>query len=238
MSKRAGRAPRSARALECRTAEVEAPRPPATRVIAQSPATSSDAALAEGCRRHDQSVTSEHCVSCDQAIHATQRYHPLVPHAYGQRFPSRYAPCADYGTGRSAEHQWLSHRANVSHSQSASGRAEPLCSCPTARVRRPPTTMCARHVRGWISGSSTAAFPRRVRMVTPMSRPDLRCLLDDSSCLVLPSRSEGLARIAIEAMARGRAVVATHVGGIDEFIIDGHSGRVVAAKDARALAEA
>ncbi|HTD50953.1 MAG TPA: glycosyltransferase, partial [Acidimicrobiia bacterium] len=77
-----------------------------------------------------------------------------------------------------------------------------------------------------------------VRMLAPMPRPDLRSLLDCSSCLVLPSRSEGLGRIVIEAMARGRPVVASRVGGIVELVVDGRTGRLVAPEDPRALAEA
>ena len=49
---------------------------------------------------------------------------------------------------------------------------------------------------------------RASRCSHPSRRSELVALMDDSSCLVLPSRSEGLARIVLEAMARARAVVA------------------------------
>jgi glycosyltransferase involved in cell wall biosynthesis len=77
-----------------------------------------------------------------------------------------------------------------------------------------------------------------VRMLAPMPRSELRCLVDASSCLVLPSRSEGLARIVLEAMARGRAIVASRVGGIDELVDDGVNGRLVPAGNAGALTDA
>ena len=77
-----------------------------------------------------------------------------------------------------------------------------------------------------------------VQMLAPMPRAELRRLLDASSCLVLPSRSEGLARIVVEAMARGRSVVATRVGGIDELVLDGCNGRLVPSEDSTALAGA
>ncbi len=79
---------------------------------------------------------------------------------------------------------------------------------------------------------------RTVRMLAPMSRPELRCLVDEASCLVLPSRSEGLGRVLIEAMARARPIVASRVGGIVELVVDGSTGRLVAAEDRLALAEA
>jgi glycosyltransferase involved in cell wall biosynthesis len=77
-----------------------------------------------------------------------------------------------------------------------------------------------------------------VRMLAPMPRSDLRRLMDSSSCLVVPSRSEGLGRIALEAMARGRPVVASRVGGLVELVTDGRNGRLVTAQDPSALAGA
>ena len=97
------------------------------------------------------------------------------------------------------------------------------------------------------SGSLESALNKRlfdteldesVQMLAPMPRPELRSLLDRSSCLVLPSRSEGLARIVLETMARGRPVVATRVGGLVELVVDGRNGRLVAAEDPTALAAA
>ena len=51
--------------------------------------------------------------------------------------------------------------------------------------------------------------------------------LDAATVLVLPSRSEGLGRVVIEAFCRGRGVVGTRVGGIPDLVeeADGPSRR-------------
>ena len=62
--------------------------------------------------------------------------------------------------------------------------------------------------------------------------------LDRATCLVLPSRSEGLGRIVVEALCRGRPVVATRVGGITDLVADGENGLLVPTQDPAALADA
>ncbi len=56
--------------------------------------------------------------------------------------------------------------------------------------------------------------------------------------VALPSLYEGLGVSALEAMAAGKPVVATRVGGLAESVIDGVTGFLVPPKDAPALAEA
>ncbi|WP_175443071.1 glycosyltransferase family 4 protein [Halofilum ochraceum] len=56
--------------------------------------------------------------------------------------------------------------------------------------------------------------------------------------VVLPSRSEGIANVALEAMALGRPLVATAVGGTPEVVPDGVAGVLVPPEDPAALAAA
>ena len=63
-------------------------------------------------------------------------------------------------------------------------------------------------------------------------------LMRASDLVVLPSLSEGLPIVLIEAMALARPVAATTVGGIPELVEDGVTGRLVPPGDSGALARA
>jgi glycosyltransferase involved in cell wall biosynthesis len=62
--------------------------------------------------------------------------------------------------------------------------------------------------------------------------------LDQATVLVLPSRSEGMGRVVVEAQCRGRAVIGSRVDGIPDLVRDGENGLLVEPGDAAALAEA
>ena len=62
--------------------------------------------------------------------------------------------------------------------------------------------------------------------------------LQDAEIVVLPSTSEGLPLALLEAMAYGKAIVATRVGAIPEVMTDGQDGVLVPKADAAALAKA
>jgi glycosyltransferase involved in cell wall biosynthesis len=68
--------------------------------------------------------------------------------------------------------------------------------------------------------------------------PELARALDEARALALPSASEGLPRVAVEAFLRGRAVVGTRAGGIPDIVGDGRSGLLVELGDTEALARA
>ena len=69
-------------------------------------------------------------------------------------------------------------------------------------------------------------------------REDVGALLAISDVFVLPSLSEGLSIAILEAMAAGRPVVTTRVGGNPELVVHGETGILVPPGDAAALASA
>lgn len=60
-------------------------------------------------------------------------------------------------------------------------------------------------------------------------------LLQESDLVVLPSRSEAFPRVIIEAMAAGKPVIATNVGGSSEAVEDGVSGFIVPPEDVESM---
>ena len=69
-------------------------------------------------------------------------------------------------------------------------------------------------------------------------RDDMPDLYAASDVVCLPSFREGLPYALSEAMAAGRPVVATDVGGVAEMVVDGETGLIVPAGDVSALADA
>ena len=78
----------------------------------------------------------------------------------------------------------------------------------------------------------------RVRFVGRADRPLAVSLFAGCSFFVLPSRQEPQGIVNLEAMAAGKAVLASRVGGVPEIVQDGETGLLVPAEDASALAHA
>lgn len=78
----------------------------------------------------------------------------------------------------------------------------------------------------------------RVRFVGKVTQRELAAYFARARVAVLPSLSEGLPRVVLEAMLTSTPVIGTHVGGIPELIRDGETGWLIPPNDVTALAAA
>jgi glycosyltransferase involved in cell wall biosynthesis len=67
-------------------------------------------------------------------------------------------------------------------------------------------------------------------------RTDIPAIMAEADVVALPSLTEGLPNVVLEAFAAGKPVVATRVGGVPEAVEDGRTGLLVPARDPAALA--
>jgi glycosyltransferase involved in cell wall biosynthesis len=67
---------------------------------------------------------------------------------------------------------------------------------------------------------------------------DAARLVQAFDVIAVPSHIEPLGNATLEAMAAGRPVIGTRVGGIPEMVVDGKTGTLVPPSDPRALADA
>jgi len=86
--------------------------------------------------------------------------------------------------------------------------------------------------------AATADWSDRVTFAGRVPREDVLRWYRRAKIVVLPSRSEGLPLVAVEASLSGAPVVATAVGGIPEAVLDGKTGLIVPPEDPQALADA
>jgi glycosyltransferase involved in cell wall biosynthesis len=97
--------------------------------------------------------------------------------------------------------------------------------------------------------ASEPAYPQMVRRAIEESgvsegivmlgfRQDVASLMKRMAVLCLPSESEGMPNVVLEALAAGTPVVATEVGGVAEIIRDGETGLLVPPGDVRRVADA
>ena len=90
-----------------------------------------------------------------------------------------------------------------------------------------------------VGDGKTPAPASWLRHLGPLPNADVLALYAGADAVVVPSViPDALSRVVLEAMAAGRPVVATAVGGTPELIEDGQSGLLVPRHDPGALADA
>jgi glycosyltransferase involved in cell wall biosynthesis len=77
-----------------------------------------------------------------------------------------------------------------------------------------------------------------VRFVGDFSQEKIAAWLGAASAFCLPSRNEGTPNVIIEALASGRPVVASRVGGVPEVVSEGVTGLLVESGNEALLAQA
>jgi len=77
-----------------------------------------------------------------------------------------------------------------------------------------------------------------IRLVGWQSSDEVRRWMLESRAIVLPSLAEGIPVVLMEAMALGRPVIATYVGGVPELVRPGVNGFLVPAGSVASLVEA
>ena len=91
--------------------------------------------------------------------------------------------------------------------------------------------------RAWLEQRAVSlGLTPRVQFVGQLD--DVGGLLAAADGVILPSRWEGLPLVLLEAMVRGRPIVATAVGGVADALEDGVTGTLVPPNDVGALAAA
>lgn len=91
-------------------------------------------------------------------------------------------------------------------------------------------------LRSELVGRAAALAPGRVHFLGEVA--ELAPIMAAVDAVVLPSRTEGMPAVLIEAGLSALPVVATDVGGVAEIVLDGQTGRLVRPGNAPALAEA
>jgi glycosyltransferase involved in cell wall biosynthesis len=104
------------------------------------------------------------------------------------------------------------------------------------RLAAPRVPAATLHVVG--DGSMRDRVPADVEWSRRLTAEEVAAAMDASWLVCLPSRSEGLPRVALEAACRGRAIVGGNRAGIPDVVDDGVNGFLVDPDDASALADA
>jgi glycosyltransferase involved in cell wall biosynthesis len=98
------------------------------------------------------------------------------------------------------------------------------------------TAECADYERGLQTQLRDAGLAGQV--IFTGYRDDVSDLMQMGDAVVIPSLTEAQPRVAVQAFAVGKPVVASNVGGVPEIVFDGETGLLVPPADPARLAEA
>lgn len=79
---------------------------------------------------------------------------------------------------------------------------------------------------------------REVELISWVALEEVKSRITQADIVLIPSVSEGISNVAIEAMALGTLVITSNCGGMTEIIVHGQTGFVVPVRDPEAIAEA
>jgi glycosyltransferase involved in cell wall biosynthesis len=96
-----------------------------------------------------------------------------------------------------------------------------------ARLPNAHLRIVGRGSRRDVIAQLVADLPAQTTWTERLTQAEVARALDEATCLVLPSRSEGLGRVLIEAFLRERPAVAMGVGGIRDVVEDEVNGLLV-----------
>lgn len=98
---------------------------------------------------------------------------------------------------------------------------------------------------GWFDGKESAIAPETIQKYVNKGivqylgkRDDVRPALAQANVFVLPSYREGTPKTVLEAMACGRAIIATDVPGCRETVVHGENGFLIPARNVASLRDA
>lgn len=75
----------------------------------------------------------------------------------------------------------------------------------------------------------------RIKFTGELPLEEVQDIMKNCYCLILPSLSEGLPRVLMEAMALGKPVIVSNVGGIPDLIKDNYNGFLTEPKNSNDL---
>ena len=138
-------------------------------------------------------------------------------------FPRVQAACPEVSLLVAGEHE---HSVGAKHSGSAFAHCEVSLPNASPLHREQPA----------LTGGAARETRSGVHFVGHQN--DIRPSLAACDLVIVPSHQEAFGLVALEALAYGKPVIATHAGGLPEIVRDGMTGRLVPPNDPDALVEA